>query len=66
MERSSHEHAVFLGSDFTLAPDSYTTWMSYNLTDHVFGSLTLDTFYVGFATAYRPLGDVVRPNVRCH
>ena len=66
MKRSSHKHAVFLGRDLTLAPDSYTAGMSYNLTDHVFGSLTFDTFNVGFTTTYRPLGDVIRPNVGGH
>ena len=66
MEGAAHEHAVLLGGDLTLAPDANATGVTYDLTDHVFGSLSFDAFNVSLATADGPLGDVIRPDVGCH
>lgn len=65
MKSSPNEHAVFLCGDFALATNTYAAGMTYDLTYHVLSGLSFDTFHVGLASADGPLGDVIRPDVRC-
>ena len=70
MEDSLYKITELLGSNLALAADADAAGVADDLADHVLrrvaGRRLLQVLHVSLAPTDRPLGDVVRPDVRRH